>query len=202
MIGRLRGTLVEKQAPQLIIELSNGMGYELETSLTTFESLPELGQEVILYTHQSIREDAHLLYGFLEALERRLFRSLIKVNGVGPKLALAILSGFSTQTLVQCVQQKDTVSLVAIPGVGKKTAERLMIELKDRLSDVLPTHSTQSIALTAHTLQRNTSQEALSALVALGYKPQVASQLLASLDVTTLSVEELVKAALQEASRI
>ena len=130
MIGRLRGTLAEKQPPHLIIDV-NGVGYELEVPMTTLYRLPKVGEPVTVHTHLVVREDAHLLYGFFEKRERELFRELIRLNGVGPKLALALMSGLEIDELVRCVQAQDTAALVKIPGVGKKTAERLLVELKD-----------------------------------------------------------------------
>ena len=131
MIGRLRGTLAEKQPPHLILDV-NGIGYELEVPMTTLYRLPTVGEPVTLHTHLVVREDAHLLYGFAEKRDRELFRELIRLNGVGPKLALALMSGLEVDELVRCVQAQDTSVLVKIPGVGKKTAERLLVELKDR----------------------------------------------------------------------
>lgn len=131
MIGRLRGTLAEKQPPHLILDV-NGVGYELEVPMTTLYRLPSVGEPVTLHTHLVVREDAHLLYGFYERRDRELFRELIRLNGVGPKLALALMSGLEVDELVRCVQAQDTSTLVKIPGVGKKTAERLLVELKDR----------------------------------------------------------------------
>lgn len=131
MIGRLRGTLAEKQPPHLIIDV-NGVGYELEVPMTTLYRLPKVGESVTVHTHLVVREDAHLLYGFAEKRERELFRELIRLNGVGPKLALALMSGLEVDELVRCVQAQDTSALVRVPGVGKKTAERLLVELKDR----------------------------------------------------------------------
>lgn len=131
MIGRLRGTLAEKQPPHLILDV-NGVGYEVEVPMTTLYRLPSVGEPVTLHTHLVVREDAHLLYGFAEKRERELFRELIRLNGVGPKLALALMSGLEVDELVRCVQAQDTSTLVKIPGVGKKTAERLLVELKDR----------------------------------------------------------------------
>lgn len=132
MIGRLRGTLLEKQPPRLLVDVG-GVGYEVEAPMTVFYNLPESGAELILHTHFVVREDAQLLYGFTGRYERELFRSLIKVNGVGPKMALAILSGIEADRLAACIRDQDTTSLVKVPGIGKKTAERLVIEMSDRL---------------------------------------------------------------------
>lgn len=132
MIGQLRGTLLEKQPPRLLVDVA-GVGYEVEAPMTVFYELPECGAELTLYTHFVVREDAQLLYGFSGRYERELFRSLIKVNGVGPKMALAILSGIEADRLAACIRDQDTTSLVKVPGIGKKTAERLVIEMSDRL---------------------------------------------------------------------
>ena len=205
MIGKLRGTLVEKQLPWLIIELNNGVGYEVEAPMSTFYKLPELGHEVALYTHQVVREDAHLLYGFYAFQERALFRALIKANGVGPKLALTILSSFEPEQFIFCVQQNDSASLVKVPGVGKKTAERLLIEMRDKLKD--PTSLATSSSTSAPHLVCGTHaivspvSEAQTALVALGYKPQEASRMVTCLDkahIQSLSCEQIIKLALRE----
>ena len=200
MIGRLRGVLIEKRAPWLVIELSSGIGYELEAPMNTFYRLPELGQEVILYTHQVVREDAHLLYGFAEERERILFRTLIKVNGVGPKLALTILSNFDPQAFVLCINQGDSVSLTRIPGVGKKTAERLLIEMRDRLADpfAFGNSTSHSAPISSSVPASSALQEAISALVALGYKPAEASRAVAQLETTGLSCEAIIRQTLQK----
>lgn len=200
MIGRIRGTLVVKKAPWLIVELQSGLGFEIEASMSTFYRLPELGKEVVLYTHQVVREDAQLLYGFSDDKERSLFRTLIKVNGVGPKLALTILSSLEPQAFVDCVNTNDSASLVRVPGIGKKTAERLVIEMRDRLADLFPSND-QDIASVggAPVMPQQTSptQEAISALVALGYKPQEASRLVSPIDCNGLSCEAIIRQALQ-----
>ena len=134
MIGRLRGILLEKQPPQLLLDL-NGICYELQAPMSTFYRLPEIGQSITLYTHLIVREDAHLLYGFSQEHERTLFRTLIKVSGVGPKSALTILSGIEADAFVRCVMDNDVASLSPLPGIGKKTAERLVVEMRDRLAD-------------------------------------------------------------------
>lgn len=195
MIGRLRGVLVEKRAPWLVIELANGLGYEIEAPMSTFYRLPELNQPVVLHIHQVVREDAHLLYGFFEERERIFFRNLIKVNGVGPKLALTILSNFDPDAFVACVTQNDVAGLTRVPGVGKKTAERLIIEMRDRLDDtVFP-----ALAHSTLTPSNSAVQEALSALVALGYKPQEASKAMSKIDTTDLSCEAIIRQVLQKA---
>lgn len=173
MIARLRGILLEKSPPHLLIDVQ-GLAYELQASMFSCYRLPAIGQEVILHTHLVVREDAHLLYGFFEAQERTLFRDLIKVNGIGPKVALAILSGIEPDAFVTSVMQNNTDSLVRIPGIGKKTAERLVIEMKDRLKS-WKTESGENISQTVLTSDQPT-QEAISALLALGYKPAEARQ--------------------------
>ncbi|MFC6672378.1 Holliday junction branch migration protein RuvA [Marinobacterium aestuariivivens] len=179
MIGRLSGELLEKHPPQLLVDV-NGVGYELEASMNTFYRLPARGKPVVLYTHFVVREDAQLLYGFADREERSLFRALIKVNGVGPKLALTILSGIDTETFIHTVHQGDTASLVRLPGVGKKTAERLIVEMKDRLKELqVSDNGDFQLASPDVAGAPSTSDivaEAESALVALGYKPAEASR--------------------------
>lgn len=204
MIGRIKGELLEKHPPQLVLDV-RGVGYEIDASMNTFYRLPNVGGTVTLYTHMVVREDAQLLYGFYERSERSLFRTLIKVNGVGPKLALTILSGISVNEFVQSVQHQDTASLVRLPGVGKKTAERLIIEMKDKLQDFQfadadeftltdDLGSAPQVTLTDH------RGEAESALVALGYKPVQATKAVAqaekALGVGSTS-EELIRASLK-----
>jgi Holliday junction DNA helicase RuvA len=201
MIGRLRGILLEKQPPQLLLDVA-GVAYEVSASMTTFYHLPAIGNEVILFTHLAVREDAHQLFGFYEQRERTLFRTLIKVNGIGPKLALAILSSISPDDFVRCVNENDTGNLVRIPGVGKKTAERLIVEMRDRLADWNNdniTVTTISVNQTAHPNINNKriSNEAISALVALGYKPQEASRAVLQIAADNLSVEDLIRLALK-----
>ncbi len=197
MIGRLRGTLLEKQPPWLVIDV-NGVGYELESSMNTLLALPGVGETVQVFTHLSVRDDAHLLYGFFRQQERSLFRALIKVNGVGPKLALAILSGMDEDRFIRCVMDDDAKSLTRLPGVGKKTAERLIVEMRDRFphwtaeqGDVLAESGPGSAA----TQPTDALADAEAALVALGYKPTEASRLLSGLDAGQ-PTEALIKAAL------
>lgn len=182
MIGRLTGTLAEKHPPLLLLDV-NGIGYEVEASMNTFYQLPEIGEKLVLFTHFIVREDAQLLYGFIEQEERSLFRLLIKANGVGPKLAITILSGISTPEFIRSVQENDTARLIKLPGVGKKTAERLIVEMKDKIStaginitasDNLSLSSSQQ-SNNIFTTENNRS-EAESALIALGYKPAQASR--------------------------
>ncbi len=197
MIGRLRGTLLEKQAPHLLLDVQ-GVGYAIEAPMTTFYDLPAVGQEIILHTHLVVREDAHILFGFGRLEERALFRALIKVNGVGAKLALTILSGMNADDFVHCVQEKDTASLVRLPGVGKKTAERLIVEMADRLDDWIPvdrpsvSKSGQQVAAV-----HNPVEEAVGALIALGYKPPEASKMVRAVEVKDASAEEIIRRALK-----
>lgn len=198
MIGRLRGTLAEKQPPHLILDV-NGVGYELEVPMTTLYRLPPLGEPVTLHTHLVVREDAHLLYGFAEKRERELFRELIRLNGVGPKLALALMSGLEVDELVRCVQAQDTSTLVKIPGVGKKTAERLLVELKDRFKAWENIPSIAPLVAEPRSVAAVSSAEAdaVSALIALGFKPQEASRAVAAVEEKGLSSEELIRRSLK-----
>lgn len=196
MIGRLRGTLLEKQPPWLVIDVG-GVGYELEASMNTLLALPGIGDTVQLYTHLSIRDDAHLLYGFFREPERALFRALVKVNGVGPKLALAILSGMEQEQFIRCVMDSDVKALTRLPGVGKKTAERLIVEMHDRFPHWTGEQGGLDVdGATPSTSPASDPQaDAEAALVALGYKPTEASRMLSGLE-DGLSTEALIKAAL------
>lgn len=200
MIGRLRGTLAEKHPPQLLVDVG-GVGYEVEAPMSTFYQLPALGSEVQLYTHLVVREDAHLLFGFASESERRLFRTLIKVNGVGAKLALTILSGITADEFARCVQDGDTASLVRLPGVGKKTAERLVVEMRDRLNDwQLPGSIAVELPGAAQAPAGGDAvKDAIAALVSLGYKPQEASRLISKLETEGLDSEAIIRAALKQA---
>ena len=197
MIGRLRGELVVKQPPQLLLDV-NGVGYEIEAPMSTFYELPPVGEPVILFTHLAIRDDAHVLYGFANESERALFRSLLKVNGVGAKMALAILSGMSASEFSRCIQTNDTASLVRLPGIGKKTAERLIIEMRDRLSKLLNLPSS-GVAAPATLTQAATSpaNDAIDALIALGYKAADANRLVRAVEGDDLSSEAIIRAALK-----
>ena len=205
MIGRIRGKLLEKQAPELLVDV-NGVGYEIHAPMTTIYQLPALGESVELFTHLIVREDAHLLYGFASQQDRALFRALIKVNGVGPKLALTILSGMDVADFVRCVRDGDTVGLVRLPGVGKKTAERLLIEMRDRLRDWHADGAgfidgTGASEGSAQLPARGTDYllEAESALISLGYKPQEATKMIAAVKSEGASSEALIRAALKKA---
>lgn len=195
MIGRLRGVLIEKQAPEIVIDVQ-GVGYEVLVPMSTLYNLPALGEEVALYTQFIVREDAQQLFGFGDTRARRLFRDLIKVNGVGPKMALAIMSGIDSDEFVRCVQDGNTAALVRLPGVGKKTAERLVIEMRDRLKDWAPELGSANTSM-PQTLGRANIAEAEAALVALGYKPQDASKAISALKLDDASSEELIRAALK-----
>lgn len=197
MIGFLRGVLRDKQPPGLVVDVQ-GVGYEVEAPMTTFYDLPAVGETVLLYTHLAVRDDAHTLYGFAKASERALFRALIKVNGVGAKMALAILSGMDASHFAACVQAGDTAALVKLPGVGKKTAERLVVEMRDKLGDWgdggpalggLPPGAVADVV--------NPVEEAVSALIALGYKPPDASRMVRAVDHAGLATEQIIRSALQ-----
>ena len=200
MIGRISGKVLEKTPPYILVDVQ-GVGYELEAPVSTFARLPEIGQPVTLHTHLIVREDAHVLCGFISEEERRLFRYLIKVNSVGAKLALGILSGMSANDFVRCVQDKDTTALTRLPGVGKKTAERLIIEMRDRLADIDVPASLGSVNKESVTAAgSDAARDAISALVSLGYKPQEASRLLQHVDTEGQDSEAIIKAALKAAA--
>lgn len=195
MIGAVRGRIVAKTPPQLTVDVG-GLGYELEAPMSTFFHLPPIGAEVSLLTHLVVREDAHVLYAFATEEERRLFRSLIRVSGVGPKIALALLSGMSVAAFTSCVQSEDVAALTRVPGVGRKTAERLIVEMRDRLG---PPNSPAGGA--AAPLGETPEGEAFGALVALGYRPAEAARLLKAVGPGTHTTEELIRRALQGAAR-
>lgn len=198
MIGFLRGVLVAKKPPSLLVDV-RGVGYEVDAPMSTFYKLPELGEEVVLYTHLAIREDAHSLFGFVSEGERALFRALIKVNGVGAKLGLAILSGLSAEEFHRAVEFQDTARLVRLPGVGKKTAERLIIELRDRLPELgsaVPMSAGTRPALAASPLD-----DAVAALIALGFNPREANALAGKVPAEGKRSEEIIRLALQAAAK-
>ncbi len=202
MIGHLRGTLLYKRPPMLMLEVG-GIGYEIEAPLSLFFDLPEAGAPLALYIHLVVREDAHILYGFANEEEKGLFRALLKVNGVGSKMALAILSGMSAEQFIYCVQQEDSASLVRIPGVGNKTAQRLIVEMRDRLATLtpitptLPSSQPGRPAPFVRTL--SPVSEAIEALQALGYKPAEATRLVKGIEGEGMSSEALIHAALKSA---
>lgn len=204
MIGRLKGIVAEKQAPDLLIEVA-GVGYEVQLPLTSFYTLPAIGQETTIYTHFVVREDAQLLYGFANPSERSLFRQLIKANGIGPKMALTILSGLTAAQFVRCVQHDDISTLIKLPGVGKKTAERLLVEMRDKLKDwgLSPaTPVTDHLILSddevqSFELKESPEADAISALVSLGYSQSQAAQAVKKVFKAEFSSEQLIKAALK-----
>lgn len=199
MIGFLRGILMAKSPPSLLIDVQ-GVGYEVEAPMTTFYNLPAVGEKVTLHTHLVVREDAHILFGFSAEADRALFRSLIKVNGVGPRLALTILSGVTVDEFHRCVRDDNTAFLVRLPGVGKKTAERLIIEMRDRLPQGMGSARSGG-GEAAFESAVSPLQDAVSALVALGYKPQDAARMAKGVPAEDKSSEEIIRLALQSAGR-
>ncbi|MFT5114439.1 MAG: Holliday junction DNA helicase RuvA [Parasphingorhabdus sp.] len=197
MIGFLEGRLVQKQPPQLLVNVS-GVGYEVEAPMTTFYDLPDTGANVLLHIHMQVREDAHRLYGFSTRAQRDLFRMLLKVNGVGPRVALAILSGLRVEEFHQCVMQGDITALTRVPGIGRKTAERLLIEMRDKLEDISNTSIESSMSSTG--IATDPVSEAVSALIALGYKPTEASRVVQSINHEDATSESLIRQALSSLS--
>ncbi|MDT8428236.1 MAG: Holliday junction branch migration protein RuvA [Pseudomonadales bacterium] len=204
MIGRIRGVLLEKQAPDIVVDVQ-GVGYELQVPMSTIYQLPAPGQQVQLFTHLVVREDAQLLYGFHELRERLLFRHLIRISGVGPKMALAILSGMAVDDFIRTVNNNDVSAMVRMPGIGRKTAERLIVEMRDKLESWEEAQGSVgagggSEPLPAVESQRKMSADAETALIALGYKPQEAArvvmQVLKQHD-DLASSEELIRLALR-----
>jgi Holliday junction DNA helicase RuvA len=200
VIGRLRGEIVAKRPPHLLVDVS-GVGYELEAPMSTFYDLPAVGAAVVLHTHLVIREDAHVLYAFAREPERALFRSLLRVSGVGPKMALAILSGMNADEFARCVQRDDTAALSRLPGIGKKTAERLIIEMRDRLARL----DDEALAVAARSPAAGPGapsalEDAVSALIALGYKAPEASRMVRAVAAEGLASEDLIRAALKAAA--
>jgi Holliday junction DNA helicase RuvA len=196
VIGHLRGRLVRKTPPALIVDV-HGVGYELEAPMSTFYRLPEVGSEVELATHLVVREDAHLLYGFATEDERRLFRDLLRVTGIGPKIGLALLSGIDVDTFMRCVEAQDVDALTRIPGIGRKTAERLLVEMRDRIRALGQLPASVPVAGSV----AGARAEAYAALVALGYRPVEVNRLLQGVDQEGAGTEELIRRALQAAAR-
>ncbi|MBT1445964.1 Holliday junction branch migration protein RuvA [Shewanella sp. JM162201] len=202
MIGRLKGILIEKHAPEVLLDV-HGVGYELQMPLTSFYELPLAGNEVVLYTHFVVREDAQLLYGFISKEERSLFRLLIKANGIGPKLALTILSGMTAKEFIGCLERDDVATLVKLPGVGKKTAERLLVEMRDKLKSLMEASmgAEREFVLksnfTPAPVEASAEEDAIAALLALGYKPQQASKAVSAAYRDGMDPEQLIKAALK-----
>ncbi len=198
MIARLEGRLLSKTPPNLLIDVG-GVGYEVDAPMSTFYNLPELGKKIVLLTHMVVREDAQLLYGFASDSERELFRALIKVSGIGPKVALVVLSGMSVEEFANSVQAGDAVALARLPGIGKKTAERLVIELRDKVEKNLSLPLSAQSA--SHGSERNVLNEACAALEALGYKPAEALKMAKAFSADATSVEDLIKLALRSSVR-
>ena len=196
MIGYLRGRLTAKSPPTLVVDV-NGVGYECEAPMSTFYTLPENGAEVMLRTHLVVREDAHILYAFGTDEERRLFRNLLKVSGVGPKIALAVLSGMSIEDFLRSIEADDADLLVRIPGVGRKTAERIIIDMRDRLKEFA---GGSTVAVAPGGTAGKAQAEAYSALVALGYRPQEVTRLLKGAGDEGTSTEDLIRRALKAAA--
>jgi len=192
MIGRIHGILLQKEPPAMLVDVG-GIGYELEAPMTTFYDLPSTGSEVTLYTHLVVREDAHLLFGFSRASQRSLFRSLLKVNGIGPRVALAILSGMNEKEFALCVSTEDITRITKVPGIGKKTAERLIVEMRDKVEagDVALPMGATSVVPT------DPASEAVSALMALGYKGNEASRLVRNVSGDNLTTEDIIRQALR-----
>jgi Holliday junction DNA helicase RuvA len=199
MIGSLRGRLAAKHPPQLLLEVA-GVGYEIEAPMSTFYELPEVGNEVHLYTHLVVREDAHILFGFATQRERRLFRELLKVSNVGPKIGLALLSGMTVDSFLLCIESENVDLLVRIPGVGRKTAERLLIEMRDRLKGFGEIGAMTMTKPTGEAAQKGAQAEAFTALVALGYKPAEVTRLLKDVDPAAQTTEDLIRHALRAAA--
>jgi holliday junction DNA helicase RuvA len=203
MIGCLRGQILAKHPPQVLIDVG-GVGYEVEAPMSTFYDLPAVGESVTLITHLLVREDAHVLYGFLHERDRALFRDLLKVTGVGAKLALAILSGMDAQRFALAVEQEDLTALSRLPGIGRKTAQRLVMEMKDRVAalgagagaGVVPARATGAAAAAAD----EPLADAVSALIALGYKPADANRMARAADDGAKTSEEIIRAALRSVS--
>ena len=199
MIGRLRGILLEKQPPELLLDV-NGVGYEIHAPMTTFYDLPVTGGEVILYTHLVVREDAHHLYGFISLDERSLFRALIRISGVGAKMALAILSGMSADEFARCVQDNNTAALVRLPGIGKKTAERLLIEMRDRIDGLVDVGLRAGLPGDG-AAAGSARTEAVNALEALGYKNAEAERMVRAAADEGMETEEIIRRALRATVR-
>jgi Holliday junction DNA helicase RuvA len=198
MIGFLRGILAHKAPPLLLLDV-HGVGYEIEAPMTTFYNLPAVGSEVKLHTHLVVREDAHILFGFSSEADRALFRSLIKVSGVGPKLALTLLSGLTADQFQRAIHDNDAHALIRLPGVGKKTAERLIIEMRDRLPEF--GGAALDVSINISPAANSPKQEAISALCALGYKPQDATKMVQNIASEDKRCEDIIRLALQGAAR-
>ncbi|QLB42288.1 Holliday junction branch migration protein RuvA [Mannheimia pernigra] len=197
MIGRLQGKIIEKQPPEILLDVQ-GVGYELLLPMTSFYNLPQIGDETAIFTHLVVREDAHLLFGFSQKQDRSLFRELIKTNGVGPKLALAILSAMSVSQFVTAIEQEELTKLTKIPGIGRKTAERLLVELKGKFKGIEQTDF--FVEASDHTIVNHTpdpANEALDALISLGYKPSDAEKMIKKVNKSDATSEQLIREALK-----
>ncbi|QTM00479.1 Holliday junction branch migration protein RuvA [Mannheimia sp. ZY171111] len=197
MIGRLQGKIIEKQPPEILLDVQ-GVGYELLLPMTSFYNLPQIGDETAIFTHLVVREDAHLLFGFSQKQDRSLFRELIKTNGVGPKLALAILSAMSVSQFVTAIEQEELTKLTKIPGIGRKTAERLLVELKGKFKGIEQTDF--FVEASDHTIVNHTpdpANEALDALISLGYKPSDAEKMIKKVNKSNATSEQLIREALK-----
>lgn len=198
MIGRIRGILLDKRPPRILIDC-HGVGYEIDASMTTIWALPELNHEVTLHTQLIVREDAHLLFGFATLAERQMFQSLLKVNGVGARMALTILSGIQADEFAVCIQRGDTARLTSLPGIGKKTAERLIVEMRDRVADWAGLDVGVPAAIQAGA--PDAVADAVSGLIALGYKPHEASKLVHAIDATDKTSESLIREVLRSLAK-
>jgi Holliday junction DNA helicase RuvA len=198
MIGFLRGRLLQKHPPALLVDVG-GVGYELEAPMSTFYALPAVGEEVKLHTHLVVREDAHLLYGFATEAERRLFRDLLRVSGVGPKIGLALLSGMTVDAFLLCVEAQDVEALVRVPGIGRKTSERLLVEMRDRIRALGEGGAVPGVAGPAPG-GGGAAGEAFAAMVALGYRPTEVARLLKSVRTDGAATEEIIREALKLAA--
>jgi len=195
VIGRLRGRILSKHPPFLLLDV-NGVGYEIEAPMSTFYALPHGDEEVTLHTHLSVREDAHVLYGFAREADRTLFRALLKVSGVGGKMALGVLSGMTAEEFGLAVQAGDIAGLTRLPGVGKKTAERLLVEMRDKF-DKIGIPPAAGVVAAAGMAPVTADQDAVAALIALGYKPPEASRMVSSVFAEGMETEAIIKAALK-----
>lgn len=194
MIGWLQGYIIDSPQPGKLVLNVQGVGYDVETSLQTYFQLEGRRDLVSLHVQTIVREDAFLLYGFIDTTERQLFRALIKVNGVGPKLAMAVLSSITPSEFIHCIQQNDAAMLTKLPGIGKKTAERLVVEMRDSIKQVaVGFHDLPELSIQVNRVQ----EEAISALTALGYRPQDAAKTIAKLDDGQKSCEQLIRQGLQ-----
>lgn len=198
MIGFLKGRLAAKQPPSLLLDV-NGVGYEVEAPMSTFYTLPAVGEPASLFTHLVVREDAHVLFGFGTESERRLFRALLKVSGVGPKMALGILSGVSVSDFLRIIEAEDTAMLTRIPGIGRKTAERVIIEMRDSVKKLAGAGDASFTPVTGG--KASAYSDAFGALVALGYKAPEVARLLKGQEDSTASTEELIRSALKSAAK-